>query len=408
MSRKKLLVLGASYSQIPLFQAAERLGIESYAVTVPGPYQGIRYADHVIYADITKPEEVLEAVSGIDADGVTTCCMDVGTRTLGYLCDALALPGPGLTATEGARDKSIQKKVYSENGIPTARYAIVRDIQELDAALEHIGFPVMIKAADLMGSRGIFRADHPQEARSCFLLSMEETQKSFCIVEKFLEGEMFGVEGMINPDGSPAYILPLGNDLHDGNPPFPQGHHVPWEKAGELSRRIRDMVLKTSAVLGFRSCAFDMDCMLADGELYVIEATPRCGATGIADAVSLYYGIDYFEAIVRCALGEDVSGMFCLQDDGAARANATWLLSAPSDGILSSLRVPENLPDTVCSLTFNVRPGDNVRKMQNGRDRIGQMIVRGKDPAQCRETIRDVLDRIGIEVVKEQKDEAGG
>lgn len=398
MDRKKLLVLGASYSQIPLFQAAKRLGIETFAVTVPGPYQGIAYADHVVYADITKPEEVYEAVRDLGAGAVTTCCMDVGTRTLGFLCSELGLPGPGMRAAGAARDKSLQKKIYQENGIPTAEYAVVSDEAQLEAAMEQIGFPLMIKAVDLMGSRGVFRADHPDEARGFFRESMKETQKPYCIVERFLQGVMFGVEGMIGPDGNLVFFLPLGNDLHDGNPPFPQGHYVPWERSGQLSGRIREMVQKTARALDFRSCAFDMDCMFADDECYVIEATPRCGATGIADTVSLYYGIDYFEAMVRCAFGEDVSGMFQAQETGKIVPNASWLISAPSDGVIASIQIPEKLPEGVTDLTFNVKPGDSVRRMRNGRDRIGQLIVKGSGPDECHETIRRVLDGIQITV----------
>lgn len=400
MSRKKLLVLGASYSQIPLFQAAKKLDIETFAITVPGPYQGISYADHVVWADITKPEEVLEAVQNLGADAVATCCMDVGTKTLGYLCDRLSLPGPKMLAAQAARDKSLQKKIYEECGIPTARYAVIHNERELDAAMEKIGFPLMIKAVDLMGSRGVFRADDPDEARRFFRESMQETQEQYCIAEQFLQGVMFGVEGMVNPDGSLAYFLPLGNDLHDGNPPFPQGHYVPWERAEELSGKIRELVQKTASALGFRSCAFDMDCMFAGGKCYVIEATPRCGATGIADTVSLYYGIDYFEAIVRCALGEDVSSMFCSKEK---TANASWLLSAPGDGVIASIQVPEELPEEVTDLTFNVKAGDNVRRMRNGRDRIGQLIVKGSGPEDCHRTIRTVLNRICIEVIREEK-----
>ena len=80
---RTLLVLGASYSQIPLFQAARKLGVRTVASTIPGPYAGIPYADEVLYCDITKPEEVLRSVGERRIDGVTTCCMDVGIRALG-------------------------------------------------------------------------------------------------------------------------------------------------------------------------------------------------------------------------------------------------------------------------------------------------------------------------------------
>ncbi len=400
MDRKKLLVLGASYSQIPLMQAAKKLGTEVIAVTVPGPYQGIPYADSVVYADITNPREVLDAVSDLGVDAVTTCCMDVGTRTLGYLCKNLNLPGPAMQAAEAARDKSLQKEIYRKNGVPSAEYAIVHSEEELREAAERIGFPLMIKAVDLMGSRGIFRADDMETALAHFCESMKETQKDYCIAERFLEGVMFGVEGMVNPDGDLAYYLPLGNDLHDGNPPFPQGHYVPWERAEQLREKIEEMVQKTVQALGFRSCAFDMDCMLADGTCYVIEATPRCGATGIADTVSLYYGIDYFEAIVRCAMGENVTWMFAAEKEGNVTSNASWLFSAPEDGVVRSISIPDPLPENVTDLTFNVREGDPVRKMRNGRDRIGQMIVRGAGPEECHRTIRCMLDKVVIEIEK--------
>lgn len=390
---KTLLVLGASYSQIPLFQAAKRLGVKTVAATIPGPYAGIPCADEVLYCDITKPEEVLAAVEGKAIDGVTTCCMDVGTKTMGYLCSELSLPGPGIGA-QAACDKYLQKELYAKAGVRTAPFRKVCSEKELTEACKQIGFPVMLKAVDLMGSRGIFRADTMQEALDHYPAVMAETGKSFCIVEKFLTGTMFGVEAMMS-GGRPAYVLPLGNDLHDGNPPFPQGHHVPWKCAEELSGRIFEFTQQVCRALEFDNCALDMDCMLADGELWIIEATPRAGATAITDMVGIYYGIDYFEAIVRCALGQDVSGMFA---EGGETPNATWLIGADADGILERIEVPKPLPREVVNLSFNVKEGDVVRRFSSGRDRIGQIIVKGSSAQECRRRIESIMKDIMIKV----------
>ena len=59
---RTLLVLGASYSQIPLFQAARKLGVRTVASTIPGPYAGIPYADGGLYCDSTEREEVMRNV----------------------------------------------------------------------------------------------------------------------------------------------------------------------------------------------------------------------------------------------------------------------------------------------------------------------------------------------------------
>ena len=80
------------------------------------------------------------------------------------------------------------------------------------------------------------------------------------------------------------------------------------------------------------------------------------------------------------------------------RANASWLISAPEDGILSGIDVPERLPEYVYDLSFNCSKKDPVRRMRSGADRIGQVIVKGEDAEQCHERIREILSRIKIRV----------
>lgn len=47
-----------------------------------------------------------------------------------------------------------------------------------------------------------------------------------------------------------------------------------------------------------------------DGQIYIIELTGRVGATCLPELVSLYYGINYYEMIVKNALGEDPRQVF--------------------------------------------------------------------------------------------------
>ena len=42
---KKLMILGASYTQIPLYEAAKRLGVRTIAASIPGEYPGFGIAD---------------------------------------------------------------------------------------------------------------------------------------------------------------------------------------------------------------------------------------------------------------------------------------------------------------------------------------------------------------------------
>lgn len=393
--KKKLMVLGASYSQIPLMEAAKRLGYHVIAVSIPGPYAGFSHADEVVYADITDREAVLKAALEKKIDGITTCCMDLGTEAMGYVNEKMGLFGPGQFAALAAKDKSVEKAAYEKAGVPTARHFVVHDAAELEEALQKLHFPVIVKAVDLTGSRGIRRADTPWEALSAFDYAMKATKKDFCIVEQFLVGTMFGVEAMMS-QGKLAYMLPLGNDLLDGNPPFPVGHYVPWAEGEKMRAQIEELVLGVAKALGFDNCAMDLDCMLADGRPWVIEATARAGATCITDTVSIYYGFDYFEAIVKTALGIDVTDLF-RQPEGMHTPNVSRLLFSGKDGKVKKITVPAALPEGVADLSFNISEGDTVRRAATGADRIGQLIVKGRSLEECRALQKKILPDIRIE-----------
>ena len=73
---KKLMILGASYSQLPLYKAAADLGIATVAVSTPGDWPGFQLADECSYTDISDPEAVLEAAQKHKINGIATCCLE--------------------------------------------------------------------------------------------------------------------------------------------------------------------------------------------------------------------------------------------------------------------------------------------------------------------------------------------
>ena len=179
---------------------------------------------------------------------------------------------------------------------------------------------------------------------------------------------------------------------------------MPWEFQETLESQIREQIEKAVDALGFENCPLDFDCMLKDGKVYIIEATGRAGATCITDTVGIYYGIDYFEAIVRVALGMDVTELF-LGPQVPRTPSVTRLLSVEQEGIVESIHIPEHLPEQVVDLSFNIRKGSQVRPMTNGADRVGQLIVKGKTLEECRSKVSEVLGTLNYEIKKNGENE---
>ena len=392
------MILGASYSQIPLYQAARKLGAWTIAASIPGNYSGFDYADEACYVDISNPEAVVQAAQKLNIDGIATCSLDLGMASIGAVSEALGLPGPKREAAVKASNKWEMKKALVKAGVQTAAFYRISGEEELEAAMNRLPFPVIIKAVDLMGSRGIYRSNTKEEARFNFRKTMEQTGKDYCLIEEFIQGEIFGVEAMIQ-NGQILYQLPNNIEAFQGDTPTPVGHSVPFRHLKRLGTQICDQVEKAIRALDLDNCPVNCDMIMRGDNVYVIELTGRSGATGIAEMVGIYYDLNYYETIVRLALGEDVSGGFCKKEQGVP--NLTHTLMSDRAGKVKEIINENPAADDIEDLSFNIEPGDSVRPYQNGRDRIGQIILKGESLEVCESRLREIL--AGIHLVLEDE-----
>lgn len=393
--KKRVMILGASYSQIPLYQAARRMGIDTVAVSIPGPYSGFSYADECCYVDISDTAAVTAAAIERKVDGIATCSMDLGMAAIGAVCESLKLPGPGKEAAMRASNKWEMKKALSKAGVQTAEFYRVSNEAELEEVLKKITFPVIVKAVDLMGSRGIYRSETREEARENYKKTMEETKKTYCLIEEFIEGEIFGVEAMVQ-NGKIIYQLPNNIEAFQGNTPTPVGHSVPFREVDILGGQIQEQVEKAVYALGLDNCPVNCDMIKKDGKVYVIELTGRSGATGLSEMVGIYYDLNYYEMILRVALGMDVSPYF--EKKGKRTPNLTHTLMADREGIVKAIQNNNAAGEDILDISFNIEPGDRVRSYQNGRDRIGQVILKGETLEGCEARLKEILKGIHLEI----------
>ena len=394
-AEKKLMILGASYSQIPLIEAAKRLGITTIAASIPGDYQGFRHADERVYVDISDPEAVVREAARLGIDGVATCGLDLGMAAIGAVCENMHLPGPSAEAARKASNKWNMKQALTEAGVQTARFFCIRSRKALEDALKNLPFPVILKAVDQMGSRGIFRCETVEEVYENYEKTMAATKKDYCLIEEFIEGEIFGVEAMIQ-DGQIVYMLPNNIEAFQSTTPTPIGHSVPFAELDILGAQIEEQTRKAIYAIGLDNCPVNCDFIKKDGKVYVVELTGRSGATGLSEMVSIYYGIDYYEMIVRVALGMPVKEYFAF--GGPRTANLTHTLIYDRKGVIRKIHNENPPDDEILELSFNVAAGDEVRPYTNGRDRIGQVIIKGENLASCRKKLKRVISNIHLEL----------
>jgi len=403
---KKILILGAGVYQVPLIKTAKRLGLYTSVCSIPGNYPGFKEADKVVYENTVDYEAILKVAKEENISGIVTAGTDVAVITIGKVCDELGLRGLSAAAAEIASNKLKMKSRYEEYGVRTARFRKVALADEhYQDKFSDLEFPLIFKSVDSSGSRGITRVDSPADFEKARNNAAENTHADHFIVEEFIEGDEFGAQAFVQ-DGKVEFILPHGDYVFKGDTGVPIGHYAPFESLtqGHVSEEcladIREQLEKAIAAMSLDNCAINADFIMKDNKTFVLELGGRSGATCLAELVSIYYGYDYYEKIIRVALGEKVSFEPAEYRNGkpVLTPNASMLLSSDRDGIIVTQedRNPEN--PNIVEVQFDCAPGDEVHAFRVGPHRIGHVITKGETLEAATAELHRALENITINV----------
>lgn len=395
---KKILILGAGVYQVPLIQKAREMGLYTIVASIPGNYPGFQFADKVLYENTVDAEAILRVAREEAVDGICTTGTDVAMITVGTVCDALGLSGVSLEGAKAATDKAIAKEKYREFGVNTAEFRYVSTktpLAEVEVVCEELGYPVIVKAVDSSGSRGITRVNEPAGIAAAVESAKAVTRQSHYLVEKFLVGEEFGAQAFVQ-NGKVEFILPHGDYVFQGDTGVPIGHFAPYDVHG-LEDEVRRQTELAIRAMGLDNCAINADFILCDGKPYVLEIGARGGATCLVELVSIFYGFDYYEKMLRVALGETVSFAPAVTP---GVPNVGMLLRADKTGIITREENQNPSSEQLVAVQFDYAVGDKVRKFHIGPDRIGHVVTKGTTLEEANAAMERALANIVLEIAE--------
>ena len=367
---KKVMILGGGYYQLPLIQTSVRLGYYTIVCGIKGDYPGYAYADKWIDVDTFDKDACLEVARREQIDGILVCGTDAVMPTIGHVVDNMGLIGPSYASTIAASDKAVMKEAFVRHGVRTAAYEKVRSFDEASAFAALHGFPVVLKVVDASGSRGVEIIHSMAELMSVYDEVHALTKKDYLVVEEFVSGLEFGAQSFVR-NGRLTFVMPHGDMVFHAKTDVPIGHYAPFEQANELLPDITEQLQKCVKALGIDNTAINADFILKDGKVYVLEIGARAGATCLPELVSNYYGLDYYEYLLRNCVGDESSFSYT-----HVTPSLVETLLSTRTGKVKSIHVG-TLPPEVVSLEIYPKVGDEVRSFQNAFDRIGTLVMKG-------------------------------
>lgn len=382
--KRNFLILGASRYQVPAIEAARRLGWRVItADNVPGN-PGHVLADQAFHVDTTDRAGILELARREQVAGVLASCTDVAVPTAAYVSEQLGLSGPPLASAEVCCDKARFRQWMNEQGLPAPAWMEVGP-ETLWNSDQWAGRRWILKPARSSGSKGVRVVENARDWKAFLPEAARMSLNGRALLEEYISGRHGTAEGLIL-DGRVAFCVVTKRLT--APPPYGAtwGHEIPGGWSADEEQSVRAMVNTLAEKLGLRDALFDADFITADGQVWLLEFSPRQGGNSLNRLLEASHGIRMVEWAVQLATGDRPEPVAA----DHLRAAAVRLLGVERDGRLCyDQRAVTWLRQQpwMFHLEMDHAPGTGVRAFADGTCRLGEMVVTGKD-------IEDVLQHV--------------
>ena len=299
---KKIAIIGASYLQEPLIQAAKKRGLETHVFAWKCGDIGERTADHFYPISITEKERILNECIRIGIDGICSISSDLASITVNYVAYKMGLIGNSPECVEATTNKHVMRKRFEENGDPSPRSVMTGSATEAERI--DIAFPVIVKPLDRSGSRGITKVCEKKELAKAVEKALSVGFIRNVLVEEFVEGKEYSVE-YISWEGEHTFLA-LTEKFTTGAPTFIEtGHLEPADVDDDTLFRIQQVVSHALDSLDVKYGASHSEVKVSgSGEIKLIEIGARMGGDNIGSSlVKLSTGYDFVDAVIDVCLG---------------------------------------------------------------------------------------------------------
>ena len=268
-----------------VYEALKRKGVDAIAI------------------DVT--DSVIDALTGIKVDRVFNIIHGRGGEdgVLQGVLQVMDIPytGSGVMASALTMDKLRTKLCWQGFGLITPQWFLLQSDNDLDACIEKLGFPVIVKPAQEGSSIGMSKANSRNELR----MALQDALAYNCDVyaESWVTGKEYTV-ALLNGEALPVIRLETPNAFYDYEAKYnatTTQYHCPSGLNEEQEAFLRALAIKASKVLGVEGWA-RVDVFIDDaGQYQLIEINTVPGMTdhSLVPMAAKQAGIEFDDLVLR-------------------------------------------------------------------------------------------------------------
>lgn len=397
----------ATYRAGAFASAAEKVGV-TIVRGIDMPKELAEYWHVRLGLDFTRPEEAVAAIVAYAQEEPLAAILSVDDSAceIAALASAtLGLPHNSPQSATAARDKYVMRQLMSAAGVPSPlfqRFALSDDPIWM---AEQVEYPCVVKPLRLSGSRGVIRANDPQECMAAVLrlkrLLLSEgfrLEETHILIERFIPGVEVALEGILTRGELQVLALFDKPDPLDG-PFFEETIYVTPSRLPEATQAaIADCTTRAAAALSLRTGPVHAELRVNDAGPWIVEIAGR-SIGGLCSTI-LQFGTNMSleELILRHAIGEEIGNV---SRDG--HAVGVMMIPIPHRGMLrgysggaEALAVPG-----ITGIEITAKLHAPILALPEGASYLGFIFAHGDDPAWVEARLREAHACLQFTIVPE-------
>ena len=393
---KRVLVIAphSSYRTAAFLHAANQLEVEVLFAS-EGKYSVVSAHSDGLHIDMRDTANALqtilrEARHSPFAGVVGTD--DASTELAARVAQALSLPHNPPQAVRIARRKDLARACLAENGVPVPHHRRINLQQSLVKQSGSVRFPCVLKPLNLSASRGVIRADNPDQfLKACvrikqLLINEDVEERDYVLAEDFIPGAEFAVEGMLT--GGELNVLAIFDkpDPLDG-PYFEESYYTtPSRLERAMQLQIRQRVAEACSAYGLREGPVHAECRTNDDGVWILEVAARTIGGLCGRLLTFGTGYSLEELVLAHAMSHPLPHATKRLGGGAG----VLMIPTPTAGILrrvEGLVAAQNVP-FIEEISILVREGHPLVPWPEGSSYLGFIFARAPTPEQAEAALR--------------------
>jgi len=306
MKKRRLLIAGGGYADIPLILAAKKLG---YHVITSGnrPDElGHRHSDHYEPADFSDAEAMLALAQHLKIDAIVPCCNDFSALSSAYVAHRLDLPGHDACETSMIiHHKDSYRDFALAHGIPAPKAKAIECVVQAMHEAASLRLPIIVKPVDLTGGKGMTKVRSAEEVPPAVEKALQASRAKRVVIEEFLSGSRHGFSTFIR-DGRVVFYF-SDNEHYFLNPFLVSAASAPGDVSPSVEKTLCGWIEKIASRLSLVTGIVHVQYMLRGDGPVIIEICRRAPGDLYVRWVELATGVPYAEWILRAFAGLDCS-----------------------------------------------------------------------------------------------------